>query len=105
MRLFDLMDQQLVYSEEEILRKEPGFKRTQMSNLKAHLYKRILQSLRMYDNSSVRDIRIRELIDHAQILYNRSHYDQCVKMLQKAKKMAHRHHNLELLLEIYKWEK
>lgn len=105
MRLFDLMDHQLVYSEEEILRKEPGFKKTQMSNLKAHLYKRILQSLRMFDNSSVRDIRIREFIDHAQILYNRSHYDQCVKMLQKAKKMAHKHHNLELLLEIYKWEK
>ena len=104
-RLFDLLDQQLVYSEEDILKKEPGLKRSQMSNLKAHLYKRILQSLRMFDNSSVKDIRIREYIDHAQILYNRSHYDQCVRMLQKAKKMAHRHHNLELLLEIYKWEK
>jgi len=104
-RLFDLMDQQLVYSEEEIFSKEPSFKRTQISNLKAHLYKRILQSLRMFDNSNVKDIQIREFIDHAQILYNRSHYDQCVKMLKKAKKMAHRHHNLELLLEIYKWEK
>ena len=104
-QLFDMMDQQLVYSEEEILLMEPSLKRTQMSNLKAHLYKRILQSLRMFDNSNVRDIRIREFIDHAQILYNRSHYDQCVRMLQKAKKMAHKHHNLELLLEIYKWEK
>ncbi len=104
-RLFNLMDQQLVYSEEEILSKEPSIKRAQMSNLKAHLYKRILQSLRMFDNRNVKDIQIRELIDHAQILYNRSHYVQCVKMLQKAKKMAHKHHNLELLLEIYKWEK
>ena len=59
----------------------------------------------MFDNKNVKDIQIRELIDHAQILYNRSHYDQCVKMLKKAKKMAHKHHNLELLLEIYKWEK
>ena len=85
-RLFDIMDQQSSYSEAEILQKEPGFKRQQMSNLKAHLYKRILQSLRMFDNSNVRDIRIREYIDHAQILYNRSHYDQCANMLQKAKK-------------------
>ena len=104
-RLFDLIDQQQAFSEHEILLKEPGIKRAQLSNLKAHLYRRILQSLRLYDNKNVRDIRIRELIDHAQILYNRSHYDQCVKMLQKAKKMAHQHHNLELLLEIYKWEK
>ncbi|GJM27675.1 MAG: hypothetical protein DHS20C17_03100 [Cyclobacteriaceae bacterium] len=104
-RLFDLMDQQQEYSEEEILKEENTFKKAQMSNLKAHLYKRILQSLRMYDSGNVRDIKIRELIDHSQILYNRSHYKQCVRMLQKAKKMAQKHHNLELLLEIYKWEK
>ena len=104
-RLFELLDQQEDYSEASILDAEPSFKKSQMSNLKAHLYKRILQSLRMYDSSNVRDIKIRELIDHSQILYNRSHYDQCVRMLQKAKKMAQKHHNLELLLEIYKWEK
>jgi len=104
-RLFELLDQQDHFSEAQILAAEPTFKKSQMSNLKAHLYKRVLQSLRMYDSNSVRDIKIRELIDHSQILYNRSHYDQCVKMLQKAKKMAQKHHNLELLLEIYKWEK
>ena len=104
-RLFELLDQQQHYSEASLLAAEPSFKKSQMSNLKAHLYKRILQSLRMYDSSNVRDIKIRELIDHSQILYNRSHYDQCVRMLQKAKKMAQKHHNLELLLEIYKWEK
>ena len=104
-RLFDLMDQQDQYSEEVILNKEPSFLPSQMSNLKAHLYKRILQSLRMFDGSNVRDIQIRELIDHSQILYKRSHYDQCARMLQKAKKMANKYHNLELLLEIYKWEK
>ena len=105
MRLFELMEGQPQYQEEEILRKEPAFIKAQMSNLKGHLYRKILQSLRHYDNNNVKDIKIRELIDHSQILYNRSHYDQCVKMLQKAKKMAHRYHNLELLLEVYKWEK
>ncbi len=104
-RLFDLMDQQEKYDEEAILKTAPAFKRSQMSNLKAHLYKRILQSLRMFDGGNVRDIQIRELIDHSQILYKRSHYDQCARMLQKAKRMANKHHNLELLLEIYKWEK
>ena len=104
-RLFDLMDRQQTYSEQAVLSGEPSFKPGQMSNLKAHLYKRVLQSLRMFDGGNVRDIQIRELIDHAQILYKRSHYDQCVRMLQKAKKTANKYHNLELLLEIYKWEK
>ncbi len=104
-RLFDLMDQQEIYCESAILKKESSFLPAQMSNLKAHLYKRILQSLRLFDGSNIRDIQIRELIDHSQILYKRSHYDQCVRMLQKAKKMAHKYNNLELLLEVYKWEK
>ncbi len=105
LRLFEIIDAQEQYDEQAILIQEPGFKAAQMSNLKAHLYRRILQSLRAYDCSSNRDIRIRELIDHAQILYNRSLYSQCVNMLTKAKKLAQKHHNLELLLEIYKWEK
>jgi hypothetical protein len=104
-RLFELMDEQELYSEPAILEKEPSLLPSQMSNMKAHLYKRILQSLRMFDGNNVRDIQIREMIDHAQILYKRSHYNQCARMLQKAKKMAHKYHNLELLLEIYKWEK
>ncbi len=105
LRLFDLIAQQTEYSEQAILDSEPDFLASQMSNLKAHLYQKILQSLRAYERSSIRDIQTRELIDHAQILYNRSLYGQCVKVLQKAKKLAQKHHNLELLLEVFKWEK
>ncbi len=105
LRLFEVMEVQKVYSEEAILQAEPTLKPSQMSNLKAHLYKRILQSLRSFESSSVRDIQIRELIDYAQILYNRSLYGQCVRALQKAKKLADKHDNLEMLLEIFKWEK
>ena len=105
LRLFELIEAQSVYDEDKLLEQEPSLKRSQMSNLKAHLYKRILQSLRAFDSANVRDIKIRELIDHAQILYNRSLYNQCVRVLQKAKKLAQKHHNLEMLLEIFKWEK
>jgi len=105
LRLFELVAAQEQYSEAQILAEEPSFIPTQMSNLKAHLYQKILQSLRAYERSSIRDIQTRELIDHAQILYKRSLYGQCVKVLQKAKKLAQKHHNLELLLEVFKWEK
>ncbi len=105
LRLFELLDQQSDYSEGRILKQETSFKPSQMSNLKAHLYKRILQSLRSYESGNIRDLKIREMIDHAQILYNRSLYSQCARILQKAKKLAMRHHNFEMLLEIFKWEK
>lgn len=104
-RLFNLIDQQEDFDEEKILAKEKTIKRVQLSNLKAHLYKKILQTLKLYHASAVSDIQIRELIDYAQLLFNRSLYGQCVKVLQKAKKLAHKNDNLELLLEILKWEK
>jgi hypothetical protein len=104
-RLFDLIDEQDQFNEESLLKENKFLKPTQISNLKAHLYKKILQSIRQYNQSSVLDIQIREMIDHAQILFNRSLYEQCATVLKKAKKQAHKVDNLELQLEILKWEK
>ncbi|GAA0893897.1 hypothetical protein GCM10009122_35770 [Fulvivirga kasyanovii] len=104
-RLFDLIDSQNVFDEEALLKKDSSINPKQLSNLKAHLYKKILQSIRQYNQSTVLDIQIREMIDHAQILFNRSLYDQCATVLKKAKKHAHKIDNLELQLEILKWEK
>ncbi|TRX61802.1 hypothetical protein FNH22_03215 [Fulvivirga sp. M361] len=103
--LFDQMDSQTTYNEREIIQAVPGIKAQQLSNLKAHLYKKVLQCIRQYNQSAVMDIQIREMIDHAQILFNRSLYDQCVEMLKKAKKRAKKIDNLELQLVILKWEK
>ncbi|MEL7001636.1 MAG: hypothetical protein AAFN93_02755 [Bacteroidota bacterium] len=103
--LFDLIDRQKTFDEEALLAKAPNLRPTQLSNLKAHLYKKILQSIRSYDQSNVIDIQIREMIDHTQILFNRSLYGQCAALLKKAKKLAQKIDNLELQLEILKWEK
>lgn len=103
--LFDILDGQLSYDEEAILKTAPQIKKTQLSNLKAHLYKRLLQSIRQYNQVTVMDIQIREMIDYAQLLFNRSLYDQCLVILKKAKKKAQKIDNLELQLEILKWEK
>lgn len=104
-RLFDLIDQQDDFDEEKILEKEKSFKPSQLSNMKAHLYFKILQSMRLYNQTAVTEIQIREHIDYAQLLLNKSLYDQCVNILQKAKRAAAKIDNLELLLEILKWEK
>lgn len=104
-RLFDLIDQQEDFDEVRILEKEKSLKPAQLSNMKAHLYYKILQSMRLYHQTAVIEIQIRELVDFAQLLLNKSLYEHCANILQKAKKMASKIDNLELLLEILKWEK
>lgn len=105
LKLFDLIDKQKDYDESKILEKEKNIKSQQLSNLKAHLYKQILQNLRNLNSDEDIDLRIRELIDHSTILYNKCLYDQCVKMLDKAKNMAGKYEKNALLLEITEFEK
>jgi hypothetical protein len=103
--LFNALDAQSFPDEDGILEKHPEIKAAQLSNLKAHLYERILHAMRAYHLKKNRDISIREYIDHAQILFDRGLYEQCNKVLQKARRMAHKNDRLELMLEILKMEK
>ncbi|NME71477.1 hypothetical protein [Flammeovirga aprica] len=105
MLLFELIDKQDVFDEEQLLASTPELKPIQFSNLKAHLYKRILQALRQFHLTKMEDAEIREMIDHAELLYNRGLYDQCADILRKSKKKAQKSDHLELLLEILRWEK
>lgn len=104
-RLFELIESLPEFDEEAILDAEPDFTRSQFSNLKAHLYTKILKSLRDFSLKSVPSIEIRELIDEAQILFNKSLYQQCAKRLKKAEKLAIETDNLEMQLVILKWQK
>lgn len=105
LKLFDLIDKQNEYNETKILEKEKSIKSQQLSNLKAHLYKQILQNLRNLNTDEDIDLKVHELIDHATILYNKCLYDQCVKMLEKAKLMAEKYDKNTLILEITEFEK
>lgn len=81
------MDKIKVYDEKLIL--ENGIvKKAQLSNLKAHLYKQILVSLRLNPvNQNIR-VQIREQLDFATILYQKGLYKQSLKILDKAKATA-----------------
>ncbi|MBU2884162.1 hypothetical protein KO507_00130 [Gilvimarinus agarilyticus] len=103
--LFSVIDKQKKFDDDEILIKAPIIKAQQLSNLKAHLYTKVLESLRDYNSSTLPNIRIRDMVDHAEILFNKSLYTQCAEVIKKAKKMAIKSDNLEMQLEILKWEK
>ena len=105
LQLFELIDKQTEYNEESIIKAATFVTPGQFANLKVNLYKKILVSLRNFNLSSTPDIQTRELVDYAQLLFNRSLYKQCDEVLKKAKTQALKNDNLEQLLVILKWQK
>ncbi|MEM9834500.1 MAG: hypothetical protein AAF944_27990 [Bacteroidota bacterium] len=103
--LFEAYTMHQLQDEDEILECYPRIKTEQFSNLKAHLYHKTLHFLRDFHLSHSRDIQLRECIDHAQLLLDRGMYQQCAKVLNKAKRLASQNDNLELNLEILKLQK
>ena len=87
-QLFDALDKSEMYDEDQLLKKNPGIHKQQLSNLKAHLYKQILASLRLIRNEQNVDMLLHEQLDHARILYNKGLYHQSLKVLQKIKDLA-----------------
>ena len=104
-QLFDHISALEKFEDEDVFNKIPHLKATQLSNLKAYLFEKILQVLRAYHAAKIKDIQIREQIDFAQILFERRLYSQAKRCMDKAKKMAETNMNLELQLEILKMEK
>lgn len=89
-QLFDTLESLEAYDEAKILSRCP-VKKSQLANLKAHLYRQILISIRMLETQHVLPMRIRELLDFAHILYERGLPKQASKMLDKVTDMALEH--------------
>ncbi len=102
--LFNLLDKNKQYDEKSIL--ESGIvKKSQLSNLKAHLYKQILVSLRLNPvNQNIR-VQIREQLDFATILYQKGLYKQSLKILDKVKGVAIDNEEKNIAYEIVELEK
>lgn len=105
LQLFDLLDKYKDYDEELILKKLPSAKKSQLSNLKAHLYKQLLTALRLLKLNHIEDIQIRELVDHARVLYDKGLYRQSLDTLDKAKGKALKGKYFALALEVIEFEK
>ena len=102
--LFNLLDKMRTYREESIL--ESGIvKKSQLSNLKAHLYKQILISLRLNPGNQNVRVQIREQLDFATILYHKGLYKQSLKILDKVKGIAIANEEKNIAYEIVELEK
>lgn len=105
LQLFDFLEKHNQYNEELILKKLPDIKKRQLSNLKAHLYKQLLTSLRLLSKQENEDIQIRESVDYARILYNKGLYLQSLSLLDKARQKALQLNFNALVIEILDFEK
>ncbi|MEN0004809.1 MAG: hypothetical protein AAF798_11720 [Bacteroidota bacterium] len=105
LQLFDVLDKSGMYDEQLILKKLPAVKKRQLSNLKAHLYKQLLISLRLLNKNHNEDIQIREMVDYAKVLYNKGLYRQALDMLDKVKERALSSQHHAMAMEILEYEK
>lgn len=104
-QLFDALDKMSEYDEKALLKKLPGITKPQLANLKPHLYKEILASLRLITTTDSIDMQLHEQLDYARILYNRGLYLQSLKILEKVKELAHTYHQDSFLIQVISLEK
>ncbi len=102
--LFILMDKMKIY-DDKFLYAAQIVKRQQLSNLKAHLYKQILISLRLNPLHQQKRIQLREQLDFATILYHKGLYKQSLKILEKAKTSALESEEKNIAYQIIEFEK
>jgi hypothetical protein len=89
LQLFNAIDKQKVYDEEKIMQQfsQSTFIK-HLPSEKNYLYSNILKSLVLYYGGSSEFIELDEIRHSATILYNKGLYEQCNKMLTKARKLA-----------------
>jgi len=103
--LFDALDKMETYDEELLLKKNESIQKVQLSNLKAHLYKQILSSLRLIRLEQTVDIQLHEQLDYARILYNKALYHQSLRLLQRTKELAKSHNQITYWVQALFMEK
>jgi hypothetical protein len=104
-RLFDALDKLPEYDEKLLLKKLPDIQKPQLANIKTHLYKQLLASLRLLKATENIDLQLSEHLDHARVLYNKGLKLQSLKILEKAKEIARENQKFNFLAQVISLEK
>ena len=103
--LFDALDKLETYDEVLLLKKLKSIKKPQLANIKVHLYKQLLASLRLLKSNESIDLQLNEQFDFAHILYKKGLFNQSLKILDKAKETAKANQKVNFLLAAITLEK
>jgi len=104
-QLFDAIDKLEEYDERYLLKRLAPITKPQLANLKTHLYKQLLASLRLLKTTENIDLQLSEHLDYARILYNKGLKIQSLKILEKAKELAKSHQKANFLVQLISLEK
>lgn len=105
-RLFDFIDRLESYDEDNLFLqfKNEAFLH-RFSITKKRLYDHILNALDAFHSSSSVDAQLFKLMHSADILYSKSLYDHCSRILRSAEKLAEKHEKFPLVTEIRRRQK
>lgn len=105
-KLFDAIEKQTEYDEEEIRNKFKNEKfLNQLHVAKNYLYNNILKSLRLFHSEKNKLNEIMDILRDVQLLFDKSLFKQCRKLLDKAKKIAYTYEKHSQILAVIDWEK
>jgi len=104
-KLFDHLDKANSLNEIDLKSKLGIVSTSQYSNLKRHLYAQVLKSLRLVYVSKEKVIAIRELMDYATVLYNKSLFTESRLILSKASALVDEIQDYTLGFEVIEHQK
>ena len=107
-QLFDLINQQKVYDENQLKLKLYGAKPLKTNKffvLKHELYKRILKTLAQNFEEQSAYYKVQQQLMQVQVLYSKLLIDACRDILEQSYKLALEYELYSLLFEILKWKK
>lgn len=104
-QLFDALDKMQEYDEHVLLRKLTDNSKTKLANLKTHLYKELLASLRLLKTGENVDLQLSEHLDNARLLYNKGLKQQALRIIEKAKELARANQKMNTLVQLISLEK
>jgi hypothetical protein len=102
--LFNYLDSVAEYDEARVLKNCP-VKKEQLPNMKAHLYKQILVSIKLLNARHSLLMQLREQVDFARILYDKGLYKQSAKAIDKIMPQARELLQHTILLDAVALEK
>lgn len=104
--LFNAIDKQEQYDEEEIRKKLKGKKfLSQLHVIKIYLTELILKALKNYYSESSVDSKLLNLLKDIELLFEKELYDLCHHKILKAEALAVKYEKLSLLTEIFFWKR
>jgi len=104
-KLFDALDKLKEYDEKSLFKKLSGIQKPQLANLKSHLYKEILASLRLLKSADSLDLQLNEQFDYAHILYKKGLFMQSLRILDRVKDIARNNQKYNFLTQVISLEK